>query len=176
MPPHIFPIRSLGPREWLQDFLSEWMQRCSLPSRPKEKKKQLEIHLHNCSLRLWHWDGQLQQVLAMASQAVLLYTAPERTEAESKQGRRCARGSCHHKQWAIEGIKNTLEQYSVLCLTWSWSSCNQQMLAISWKVQQEIEHSPWQTEWESQDILSKISLASWQEVLMLAQDCWLVGM
>ena len=48
MPPHIFPIRSLGPREWLQDFLSEGMQRRSLPSRPKEKKQQ-EIHLHNCS-------------------------------------------------------------------------------------------------------------------------------
>ena len=48
MPPHILPIRSLGQMEWLQDFLSEGMQRCSLPSRPKEETQQ-EIHLHNCS-------------------------------------------------------------------------------------------------------------------------------
>ena len=48
MPPHILPIRSLGPMEWLEDFLSEGMRRCSLPSPPKEET-QLEIHLHNCS-------------------------------------------------------------------------------------------------------------------------------
>ena len=33
--------------EWLQDFLSERMQRCSLTSQLKEET-QLEIHLHNC--------------------------------------------------------------------------------------------------------------------------------
>ena len=48
MPLHSLPIRSLGPMEWLQDFLSEGMQRCSLPSRPKEETQQ-EIHLHKCS-------------------------------------------------------------------------------------------------------------------------------
>ena len=49
MPPHILPMRSPGPMEWLQDFLSEGMQRCSLPSPPKEETQQ-EIRLHNCSL------------------------------------------------------------------------------------------------------------------------------
>ena len=48
MPPHILPIRSLGPMEWLQDFLPEGMRGCSLPFRPKEETQQ-EIHLHKCS-------------------------------------------------------------------------------------------------------------------------------
>ena len=55
----------------------------------------------------------------------VLYTAPERTEKVDNRRR-----PCHQQQWAIEGTeesKDTPKQYSVLCLTWFWSSSKEKM-------------------------------------------------
>ena len=55
----------------------------------------------------------------------VLYTAPERREQVDNRRR-----PCHRQQWAIEGTeesKDTPKQYSVLCLTWFWSSSKEKM-------------------------------------------------
>ena len=63
----------------------------------RKKKDDQKFICTDAVLRLWHCNGQLQQVLAVAPQAVVLCTVPEQTEGESKQGRRCPGGPCQHK-------------------------------------------------------------------------------
>ena len=75
----------------------------------------------------------MHQVLAFALQTGS-FTPPQNKQKQSRVQTKLKvdnrRGLCHRQQWAIEGTeesKDTPKRYSVLCLTWFWSSSKEKM-------------------------------------------------
>ena len=120
---------------WLSS--SRFLYRCLLtncnadPSNFSVKRKErLEIHLHKCSFETQMLRHAGASSFGIHKQGPLHRprTNRSRVQTKSKVGNR--RRPCHQQQWAIEGTeesKDTPKQYSVICLTWFWSSSKEKM-------------------------------------------------
>ena len=140
-----------------------------------KSKERLEIHLHKCSFetQMLRRAGASSFLIRTANR--VLCTAPERTEAESKQSRRWTTGEDfvtgnnepYKELRKAKILRNSIQSYA------SPDSGHLQrkkcQVLIS-QGQKDIEYSERRNGCASHDIASRISFASWQEVLMLLRS------